>query len=132
MHEITNQQVQEKFAAYSEKDRNILLQLRELIYTTAHELDATIVVTESLKWGQPSYAAMGGTPIRIDIFNDGRVAVFFHCQTNLVSYFRSVFGDTLTFSGNRAVVLDVDAPLPIADIKFCIESALLYHKKKTV
>ncbi|TLG74311.1 DUF1801 domain-containing protein [Culicoidibacter larvae] len=130
MNTINNPLVQEKFSLYPKAYQKKLLQLRELIYSTAYQLDNNLEVTESLKWGQPSYTVKGGTPIRIDVFDDNQVAMFFHCQTNLVSYFRTVFDDKLTFSGNRAIILDINEPLPVANITFCIESALLYHKKK--
>lgn len=69
-----------------------------------------------------------GTPIRIDKFGD-KVASFFHCQTTLIEQFRKIFSHKLTFSNNRAIVLDPNKSLPVNELQFCLTSALIYHKK---
>ncbi|GAA59686.1 hypothetical protein P20652_1550 [Pseudoalteromonas sp. BSi20652] len=37
---------------------------------------------------------------------------------------------TLTFEGNRAIVLNSEKPLPEHPVKECIKLALTYHKVK--
>ena len=42
-----------------------LMRLRKLVLDTAAKMDG-VAVEETLKWGQPSYLAKGGSTIRID------------------------------------------------------------------
>lgn len=88
-----------------------------------------------LKWGQPSYltsVSKGGTTIRIGPAKGepGRVALYVHCQTHLIDRFRERYGDTLSFEGKRAILLDVEAPLPVEPLRHCIALALTYHRDK--
>ena len=41
-----------------------------------------------------------------------------------------LYPNTLTFEGNRAIVLHKTADLPIAPLKHCISIALTYHRRK--
>ncbi len=122
--------VKEKYANYELNERAKLLEIRSLLFEVAAILDKDAVLQEDLKWGQPSYALKGGTPIRLDTFSDGQVAMFFHCQTNLIENFRTIFGNELQFSGNRAIIFDISKPLPKKAIQFCAEAAFTYHQKK--
>ncbi|TKW79649.1 MAG: DUF1801 domain-containing protein, partial [Bradyrhizobium icense] len=66
-----------------------LLALRRLILDTAKATKGVGRIEEALKWGQPSYLTPetgSGSTIRIDRVKkaDNQVAVFFHCQTDLV------------------------------------------------
>jgi len=58
-------EVGKKFQSYPEHVRGKMDQLRNLILSTAEELQ-TDVVQESLKWGEPTYTVKSGSPIRID------------------------------------------------------------------
>lgn len=122
-------QIQRTFHDFPEKCQEPLLTIRELIFTTASELPAIGTISESLKWNQPSYATSkkAGSPFRLGTTDTEQVALFFHCQTTLVETFRGLFNDRLMFTGNRGILLDPDKPLPIKELKFCIESALTYH-----
>lgn len=123
-----DQAVADTFNQYPETYRMPLLTIRQLIFDTAKELPVVGTVSESLKWQQPSYATSkkAGSPFRLGVV-DEQLAVFFHCQTTLVETFRGLFGETLTFSGNRAILLDPTDPLPINALTLCIERALTYH-----
>src|SRR5262249_33532919 len=89
---------------------------------------------EALKWGQVSYltsASKSGSTVRIDGVkaDAGQTAVYFHCQTNLVETFRELYSE-LTFSGNRAILLDASERLPEAKLRHCVALALTYHLNK--
>jgi hypothetical protein len=56
--------------------------------------------------------------------------MYFHCGTNLVDTFRSLFATELKFEGNRAIVFDASDALPTDSLAFCIAAALTYHRKK--
>lgn len=128
-----NNYVKNVFDNYPVEYREPLLQIRELIYSVASEIPEVGELEESLKWGQPTYSTVKtrtGSPIRLDRFEEDRIALFFHCQTNLVSSFKTLFHNSLEFSNNRAIILDPTESLPINELALCIEMALNYHLKK--
>jgi hypothetical protein len=114
--------------------RTKLKALRRLILETAKATKGVGRIEEALKWGQPSYLTAetgSGSTIRIDRVKtaDNQVAVFFHCQTGLVDTFRELYPE-LSYSGNRAILLDADAKLPEAELRHCVALALTYHLRK--
>lgn len=123
------------FDTYQGRARQKLLTLRKLIFQTAAKTEGVGELEETLKWGQPSYLTpetKSGSTIRIDAIKDDpdHVAVYFHCQTNLVPTFRDMYGDKLMFEGNRALILDVRKKLPEKEVRHCLASALTYHLAK--
>jgi Domain of unknown function (DU1801) len=117
--------------SYSGPIRTKLQALRKLILDTARATKGVGALEETLKWGQVSYltsASKTGSTIRIDRVKsaEDQVAVYFHCQTNLVETFRE-FHPELNFSGNRAIVLDASRKLPEQELRHCIALALTYH-----
>ena len=122
------------FAAYPPPVKAKLLALRRLILDTAKATKGVGAVEEVLKWGQPSYLtseSKSGSTIRIDQVKTeaGHVAVYFHCQTDLVPTFRELYPD-LRYAGNRAILLDVRDRLPEAELRHCVALALTYHLRK--
>ena len=104
--------VQAAFDAHPKATRETLLALRKLILATAAETDGVGPLVETLKWGEPAYLpkkARVGTTVRINALKGSKdkVAVFFHCQTNLIASFRERYPDAFSFEGNRAIVLPV-------------------------
>ena len=125
--------VKQVYNSYPPRYKEPLLRIRQMIYEIADGMPHVGRIEESLKWGQPTYATVSpktGTPIRLDRFGEDGIAVFFHCQTNLIDRFKTLFADVLTFSGNRAIVLDPQVDLPANEIAACIEMALTYHLYK--
>jgi hypothetical protein len=55
--------------------------------------------------------------------------MFFHCQTDLVDTFRELY-PKLSYSGNRAILLDAGKKLPEAELRHCVALALTYHLRK--
>ncbi|TGM03473.1 DUF1801 domain-containing protein [Leptospira barantonii] len=132
---FTNPKVAEVFKEYPDAVREKLLLLRELIFETAGSIDGVGNLEETLKWGQPSYltpVTKSGSTIRIDKIpaEENRYAIFFHCQTNLVSTFRELFPKRFDFEGDRAIRFNVKDPLPKKELSVCISLALTYHLDK--
>jgi len=126
--------VEAVFDAYPRSVKAKLLALRRLIFETAKATEGVGALEETLKWGQPSYLTpetKSGSTIRIDQVKSaaGQVAVYFHCQTNLVETFRELYPE-LRYSGNRAVLLDAREDLPEAELRHCVALALTYHSGK--
>ncbi len=122
-------------STYPEHQKNGLLSLRTMIFETARHTDGVGFLTETLKWGQPSYLTLesrSGSTVRIDRFKSdiNRIALFVHCQTSLILQFRDYYGDKLTYDGKRAVHFNVIDPLPDGPIRHCIALALTYHLNK--
>ncbi|NSX54865.1 DUF1801 domain-containing protein [Parasulfitobacter algicola] len=118
------------YDAFPKDVRNVLLELRRLILTTAIDTKEVSAVTEALKWGQPSYLTKTGTTIRLGRDKaSGRPAIFVHCQTSLVGEFRDMFPGVFDFQGNRAVILKDDVGSVIKPLQLCISAALTYHQR---
>jgi uncharacterized protein DUF1801 len=119
------------FAAYPAPVKTRLLALRRLIFDTAKATKGVGALEETLKWGQPSYLTPetgSGSTIRIDQVKPAadQVAIYFHCQTNLVETFRELYPE-LSYSGNRAILLDLAGKLPETALRHCVALALTYH-----
>ncbi|EJD6612455.1 DUF1801 domain-containing protein [Providencia rettgeri] len=128
MKTISDDRVNLVFGSYPIQYQKVLLMIRELIFRTAAENKKVGTITETLKWGQPSYQTIetgSGTTIRIGRFNQSSVALFVHCQTTLIDSFRMLFPE-LNYSKNRAIILDINEALPIKELAICIEMALTY------
>jgi hypothetical protein len=122
------------FDAYPAPVKARLLALRRLIFETAKATKGVGALEETLKWGQPSYLTPetgSGSTVRIDQVKPAadQVAVYFHCQTNLVETFRELYPE-LSYSGNRAILLDVAGKLPEPALRHCVALALTYHLNK--
>ncbi len=122
------------FDAYPKPVKAKLLALRRLIFDTAKATKGVGELEETLKWGQPSYLtteSKSGSTVRIDQVKAeaGQVAVYFHCQTNLVETFRELYPE-LHYSGNRAILLDAADKLPETELRHCVGLALTYHLGK--
>lgn len=123
------------YATFPVEVRMYLSAVRTLIQETAQATPGVGPLSETLKWGEPSYltdATRAGTTVRLAWKQDKpRTAqLLVNCQTSLIEDWRNVFGDELVFSGNRAVLLDIDAPLPKDALASCISQALTYHLRK--
>ena len=107
--------------------------LRDLIFEEAMRLGVG-PITETLKWGEPSYLtekSRSGTTIRFGHHDSkpGHYAVFFHCQTTMVSDIRKRFGDSFLYQGNRAVFACVHDAVARDRWRECFEMALLYKRR---
>ena len=123
------------FGAYPKPLQTKLLALRRLILDTAKVTKGVGALEETLKWGQPSYlttATKSGSTVRIDQAKavPGQVALYFHCQTELVETFRQFYPTELSYGGNRSILLDAKDPIPEAALRHCVALALTYHLRK--
>lgn len=128
-------EIEEAFAAFPEQVRPRLLALRRLIFDVAAETEGVGPLEECLKWGEPAYlttASHSGTTIRIawKAKTPDSYGLYVNCRTALVDSYRAHFGKELRFQGNRAVLLDANAPLPEGPLRACIAMALTYRKKR--
>lgn len=130
MRPIKNTDVLNRYEGYEKKYKKMLIEIREIIFDVSEKLYGTGSITEELKWNQPSYSSKYGSPVRLDVFDNDNIGVFFNCQTTLVENFRVLFGDLFSYSKNRAVILNIYDSIPKNELSICIETALTYHKIK--
>ncbi|OEF29512.1 DUF1801 domain-containing protein [Vibrio rumoiensis] len=123
--------VQLKFNLYPEPIQPLLFAIRALIFDIAAEQNLGDI-EETLKWGEPSYLVKTGSTVRIDWKpkSPDQYFIFFNCKTKLIDTFRELHSDVLEFQGNRAIVLNVNSPLPISVIRQCLELSLNYKRVK--
>ena len=119
------------FKAYPAGLRRRLMALRALVFEVAAGTDGVGRLTETLKWGQPSYLTeetKSGTTVRIDRLKKGDgYALYVHCQSGLVPTFRALYPDTFRCEGKRALLFETDARLPLPELRHCIGLALTHH-----
>ncbi|HEY6520455.1 MAG TPA: DUF1801 domain-containing protein [Roseiarcus sp.] len=123
------------FAAFPERVRARLLEVRNLIFETAAASESVGQLTETLKWGEPAYlteATRSGTTIRLGWVrsSERKCAVLFNCRTTLVDDFREQFPDVFVYEKNRAILLDANKPLPRVPLSTCLGMALTYHRRR--
>lgn len=122
-------------APYSALVQKRLTELRALVLDTAAALPQVGRVEETLKWAQHSFITPetgSGSTIRIDGKRNEpeKLALYFHCQSGLIETFKSYYGATLNFEGNRAIVLNAKLALPKQALAHCISLALTHHLRK--
>jgi hypothetical protein len=131
---FTDPAVKAKFDAYPGHVKSKLYALRELIFATAAATGGVGEIEETLKWGEPAYVtrSKSGSTVRIDWKkrNPDQYAMYFHCQTNLVATFRTLFPDDFKFEGNRALIFPLEGELPVDSLSMCVAASLTYHLHK--
>ncbi|MBT0957496.1 DUF1801 domain-containing protein [Alphaproteobacteria bacterium KMM 3653] len=104
--------------------------LRALIAEVAAGLEDIGPLQEALRWGQPAYLTDIGSTLRIGALQDGSLALFAHCQSDVIARHAPLFPEAGVIEGNRAIrVGDVAG---MADrLRPVIAYALRYHRAKT-
>jgi hypothetical protein len=123
------------FRTYPKPVRSRLLALRRLIFDVARTTKDVGRIEETLKWGQPSYLTANsgsGSTIRIDRVKSAtdQYAVYFHCQTDLVTTFRELYPRELRYGGNRSILFNTADRIPEPPLRHCLALALTYHLNK--
>jgi hypothetical protein len=134
MKRFADRRVAAVFKAYPADVRRRLMTLRALVFETAARTQGVGALSETLKWGQPSYLTAetgSGTTVRIDRLkkSDG-YAIYFHCQSGLVGQFKDLYPDTFRTEGKRAIVFDLEDRVPVKALRHCIGLALTHHVRK--
>ncbi len=131
---IENVAVADVFASYPPAMRRKLLALREMIFATAAATEGVEALTETLKWGEPAYLnieSKSGSTIRIGWkkTKPDQYAMYFNCNTKLITQFRTRFRGRFKFEGNRAIVFDAADVVDETAMRLCIATALQYHRR---
>jgi hypothetical protein len=131
MKDIIDQNVANVFKSYPPAMRRKLLNIRKLIFEVAKQENID-TLEECLKWGEPAYVAKGGSTVRINWKSSSptQFFIYFNCKTKLVDTFKEVYGDSFSYEGNRAIVLNDQEEIPLLPLKHCIALSLNYHRIK--
>ncbi|MFT6925203.1 MAG: hypothetical protein ACJAZP_000783 [Psychromonas sp.] len=123
--------VQQKFSTYPADVAVLLGTVRDLIFNVAKQ-EGIFDITETLKWGEPSYVSKIGSTIRIDWKDKypDQYCIYFNCKTSLIETFKEVYGDTFAYEGNRAIVFKINQVVPYKELAHCISMSLRYKKIK--
>ncbi|MEW6992643.1 DUF1801 domain-containing protein [Colwelliaceae bacterium MEBiC 14330] len=123
--------VKQKFETYPDHISILLGKIRDLILIVAKQ-DGISDLTETVKWGEPSYVSKIGSTIRFDwkAKHPDQYCVYFNCKTSLVETFKEVYGDIFTYEGNRAIVFKIDQAIPLKELAHCLSLSLRYKKIK--
>ncbi|NKC11778.1 MAG: DUF1801 domain-containing protein [Gammaproteobacteria bacterium] len=127
--------VRDTFAEYPSQIQSKLLDIRELIFTTAATNPVIGPLEETLKWGEPACRttkSRSGSTIRIawSPRSPTQFGVYFNCQITLISTAKTLFPDLFQFSGNRAIIFERKDAIPHNALGVCIEAALTCHADK--
>lgn len=130
-------EVAQVYEGYPAEYRGRLQELRSTLFTTCQKLYGTGQLQESLKWGEPAYRPLpphGGTTVRLHWKPKygAQVGVFVPCQTTLVADMRALYGDLLSFEGNRCLWLPGTGPYPEEAVAHFFAEAFRYGRKRTV
>ncbi len=129
---VPDPQVKNILKNYPVAATKMLQELRQLIVKCAEENDMVERLTETVKWGEPSYLTRYGSTIRMDwkAKNPDQCYLYFICTTSLVETFKFIYGEELKYEDNRAIILEINEPIPVEPLKKCIDLALSYKKIK--
>lgn len=123
-------ELEAKYSSYPATVSPIINNLRREFINTASDLNLT--VSQTLKWGEPSFMVKGGSTVRIDWKNKlpDKIGIYFNCNSRLVETFKELYPTTFDYQGNRAILLNVNMPIAMTELKHCIRLAFSYHQNK--
>lgn len=125
-------EVEKVYNQFPEEIRQCLFDIRKLILDTAESLNNNDPIIETLKWGEPSYLCDGASTIRLGWKKSqpDECYIYFNCKTKLVDTFRELYPKQFKYSGNRAIILNVNEKFSQQALMQCIALSLNYHKIK--
>lgn len=128
---VMDKTIKAKFDSYPQLAREKLLMIRSAIFELNTE-DQVGEITETLKWGEPSYLAKHGSTVRLawQAKHADHVSVFFNCNSILVETFKEIYPDTFQYVGNREIKLPISEPTSMPELMSCVSMSLRYHKIK--
>jgi len=126
------EQVAQVIEHYPPKAKSVFNNVRKIVISAAKESGGLDNTTETLKWGEPSYLADGGSTVRMKWTEKepDQFSLYFNCNSILVETFKELYQDEFAFDGNRAISFPLNAKLPDAALKHCIVMSMQYHKLK--
>lgn len=125
-------QVETAIADYPANAKRVFMQVRKLMLAAAKNTTGLKNTTETLKWGEPSYLAKGGSTVRMKWSDKSpdNFYVYFNCQSIMVETIKELYVDEFDYDGNRAISFPINNPIPKDALLHCFAMAMEYHKLK--
>lgn len=124
------EEISQAMARYQPSSRAVLEVVRDLVFEAADEHPQIGPVSETLKWGEPSYltpVTKAGSTLRLSqTRKDEKPALFVNCKTDLIAQFRTLYPDTFMYDGVRALIVDGPPEMVREELKHCIALTLTY------
>ena len=125
-----NPNIKAIYEGFSPDVKKATLLVRDWVFEIAATDNEIGIITEDLKWGEPSYLTgqtQSGTTLRINQKknNLNLFAIYVNCKTDLVENFKNIFPH-LKYEGTRAIFFDASKPLPENEVKTIISMVLRY------
>lgn len=132
MEKAVSKQVAQIIEDYPAEARAVFNAVRKLVLVVARETVGAENTEETLKWGEPSYLAEGGSTVRMKWSEKQpeQFSLYFNCNSILVETFKELYQDEFTYDGNRAMSFPIGKKLPEQALKHCISMAMQYHQLK--
>ncbi|MCY4101293.1 MAG: DUF1801 domain-containing protein [Rhodobacteraceae bacterium] len=129
MRKFADPNVEITFYEFPEPRRELLFDLRDMIYRVSEADERIGDLSEELRWGDPSYITTqtnSGSTVRLGLFGKTKVVLLFHCKTSLVEDFKQKYSNELEYSKNRVIVIDPLSVPPTEILENCIHASLTY------
>lgn len=119
-------------AHYPPQAKRVFRDVRKLLLKVAKQTAGLANTEETLKWGEPSYLAKGGSTIRMKWTEKqpDEFSVFFNCNTSLIETIKELYSDEFSFDGQRALSFSLHEPIPANTLEHCFSMAMDYHRLK--
>lgn len=122
--------VKAAYDAMPAPQRALALSLRDLVLSVAADTPAAGPISETLKWGQPTFATAAtkaGSPLRIGVTKAGDVGLFAHCATTIISDYAATFPGADRIDGKRGVLFARAEEIVPDRLRLLIRHGLTYH-----
>lgn len=125
-------QVAQTIVDYPPEAKVVFSTVRQLVLSVAKETAGLDKTEETLKWGEPSYLAEGGSTVRMKWTEKqpDEFFLYFDCSSILVETFIELYQDEFNYDGNRAMSFPIGDVVPKDALRHCLSMAMQYHKLK--
>ena len=125
-------QVKAIWMAYPDRAQLYLRKIRLRLLQLAARLEGVGPLTECIRWHEASYrtaATKSGLMLRLGWHptRPAQVAIYFHCRSQMMVKLQRVYDNQIETLGNRAMVFDLNKPLPMDIIDDVLAMALTYY-----
>ncbi len=130
MHPFQTPTVKAAYDAFEQKQRDIALILRDLVFEVAMDTPEAGEVEETLKWGQPSFVTpktKSGSTLRIGVTKAGDTGLYAHCGTSIIRDYAATFPGDDRIDGNRGVLFSTADDIAKDRLRHLIRHGLTYH-----
>jgi hypothetical protein len=129
-----NPEIKKVYERFPKEMKTKVLEVREIIFEVGKNNEKITKITETLKWGEPTYQrdrSKYGSPIKINYKKtmENHFSISVISSTNLIQKIKELYPKAFEFNGDREIIINANKKLPKNEIYKFIELALT-HKFK--